>query len=165
MVGFNLFHIVLLGCSLPCIRFALDEARCWPLSRSRLALPVVLTLVCAIIFLLFHLYASQPRWSFLAAFGAGLIVGAARGITIRMQVDHLFEKLRLFGAQVALMVAVLLVGAVLFEILGALLGEQAEFLRDMAPEIAAWCAGFFAGRAGVIILRSRNTPHSDFFRA
>jgi hypothetical protein len=165
MVGFNILHLVLPGCSLPCVRFTLSEARHRPLRRWRLAAPVLFALACALVFLLFHLGARDPAWTFFAAMGAGLLLGAARGLTLQPEVDHMLEKVRLPRAQGSPFVALCLVAAVLFEIGGAFLGAMATPVREFVPEVAALCAGILTGRACAIAFRWRRTPHIDLRRA
>lgn len=165
MVGFNILHLVLLGCSLPCLRFTLNEARRRPLPRGRLAVPVLFALACALVFLLFHLGDRDPAWTFFAAMGAGLLLGAAHGLTMPLEVDHLFDIVRLPRTHGSLVVALCLIAAVLIEMGGALLGPMAAPLREFVPEVAALCAGILAGRACAIALRWHRVPHSDLHRA
>lgn len=164
MVGLNILHIVLLGCSLPCARFTLSEARHRPLPKRRLAAPVLLALGCAAVFLFLHLGTRQPFWIFFAAMGGGLVIGAVRGFTLPLEVDHMFEKVRLPRARGSLVVALVLVGAVLLEIGGAAFGDAAVPLRDFAAEIAAFCAGILTGRAAAIAVRWHRAPHVDLHR-
>lgn len=164
MIGPNLLHLVLLGCALPCARYTFGEVRHRPLPRGRLAAPVLLAGACAMVFLLFHLGNRQPAWTFAASMFAGLIIGAVRGATIRLEIDHMFEKVRLPRASGSLVVALVLVGTVLLEIGGAFVGSAALPIREYAPEIAAACAGILTGRAMAIAIRWRGTPHVDLHR-
>jgi hypothetical protein len=162
--GPNLLHLVLLACALPCARYTLSETRHRPLPRWRLTAPALLAMPCALVFLFFHVAAQQPPWIFVAALAGGLAVGILRGITLELQVDHMFDKVRLPRARGSFLVALALLGAVLLEIGGALVGPSAAFLRLAAPEIAAACAGMLAGRAMAIAMRWRRAPHVDLHR-
>jgi hypothetical protein len=119
---------------------------------------------CALVVLFFHVAAQRPPWIFAAAMAAGLAVGILRGITLELQVDHMFGKVRLPRARGSLLVALALLGAVLLEIGGALVGPSAAVVRLAAPEIAAACAGMLAGRAMAIVMRWRRAPHVDLHR-
>ena len=90
--GPNLLHLVLLVCALPCARYTLSEMRHRPLPRGRLAAPALLAMACALVFLLFHLGSQRPPWIFIAALAGGLAIGALRGFTLQLQVDHMFDK-------------------------------------------------------------------------
>jgi hypothetical protein len=122
-------------------------------------------LACALVFLLFHLGAREPAWTFFAAMGAGLLVGVTRGLTLSLEVDHMFEKVRLPRAHGSLLVALCLIAAVLLELAGAFLGPMATPVREFAPEIAALCAGILTGRACAIAFRWPRVPHVDLHRA
>jgi len=157
--GLNFLHLVLLVTVVACLRLSVDELRSRCTRRSRLAWPALLGLVCAAIFLLFHVGVRQPPWIFGLALAIGVAAGAAKGIAIPLEVDHMFERVRLPGVRVTLVAAVLLAVAVALEIAGSLLGPPGLFLRLGAPPLAAASAGFLAGRSAVIALRCRRAPH------
>jgi hypothetical protein len=97
--------------------------------------------------------------------GIGLAAGGAHGFTLPLEVDHMFERARLPRARGAIVVVLCLVGIVLLDIGGALLGEAALPLRHILPELAALCAGFLAGRVAAIAARWQRAPHVDLHRA
>lgn len=163
-VGPNVLHLVLLGCALPCARYTLSEMRHRPLPRGRLAAPALLAMACALMFLLFQLGSQWPPWTFLVALAAGLAIGAARGFTLQLQVDHMFDKVRLPRARGSFLVALVLVAAVLLEIGGAFAGASGQPFRLIAPEIVAACAGILTGRVMAIAIRWRGAPHVDLHR-
>jgi hypothetical protein len=80
-----------------------------PLPRGRLAAPALLAMACALVFLLFHLGSQRPPWVFAAALAGGLAIGALRGFTLQLQVDHMFDKVRLPRARGSFLVALGLV--------------------------------------------------------
>jgi len=162
--GPNLLHVVLLVCALPCARYTLSEMRHRPLPRGRLAAPALLAVACALVFLLFHLGSQRPLWTFVAALAAGLAVGMLRGFTLQLQIDHMFDKVRLPRARGSFLVALALLAAVMLEIGGTLAGPNGLPFRLIAPEIAAACAGMLTGRAIAIALRWRGAPHVDLHR-
>jgi hypothetical protein len=162
--GSNLLHLVLLVCTLPCARYTLSEMRHRPLPRGRLAAPALLAMACALVFLLFHLGSQRPSWIFAAALAAGLAVGTLRGFTLQLEVDHMFDKIRLPRARGSFLVALALVAAVMLEIGGSLAGPSGLPFRLIAPEAAAACAGMLTGRAIAIAIRWRGAPHVDLHR-
>ncbi len=162
--GPNVLHLVLLVCALPCARYTLSEMRHRPLPRGRLAAPPLLAMACALVFLLFHLGSQRPLWMFAAALAAGLAVGMLRGFTLQLQIDHMFDKIRLPRARGSFLVALGLVAAVILEIGGSLAGPAGLPFRLIAPEIAAACAGMLTGRAMAIAMRWRGAPHVDLHR-
>ena len=162
--GPNLLHLVLLVCALPCARYTLSEMRHRPLPRGRLAAPPLLALASALVFLLFHLGSQRPAWIFAAALAGGLAIGALRGFTLQLQVDHMFDKVRLPRARGSFLVSLGLVAAVMLEIGGSLAGPNGLPFRLIAPEIAAACAGMLTGRAMAIAMRWRGAPHVDLHR-
>jgi hypothetical protein len=135
-----------------------------PLPRGRLAAPALLAMACTLMFLLFQLGSQRPPWTFLVALAAGLAIGAARGFTLQLQVDHMFDKVRLPRARGSFVVALVLVAAVLLEIGGAFAGPTGQPFRLIAPEIVAACAGILAGRVMAIAIRWRGAPHVDLHR-
>lgn len=155
----NLLHVVLLIFALACARFTLSELRHRSLTRSRLIAPAGLALVCALVFLFFQAGAQRPPWLLGAALIGGLALGVVRGFTMRLEVDHMYERARLPRARGSFMVALALVLAVLIEIGGAFVGPAALPFRLAAPEIAAACAGVLTGRVFAIIVRWRGAPH------
>jgi membrane protein CcdC involved in cytochrome C biogenesis len=162
--GPNLLHLVLLACALPCVRYTLSEMGRRPLPRWRLTAPVLLAATCALVFLLFHVGSQQPPWIFVSALAAGLAVGLVRGFTLELQVDHMFERVRLTRARGSFLIALVLLAAVLTEIIGAFAGPEALPLRLLTPEVAAACAGMLGGRAIAISLRWESAPHMDLRR-
>ncbi|GEP57776.1 hypothetical protein RSO01_49420 [Reyranella soli] len=163
-VGPNVLRLALLACALPCARYTLSEMRHRPLPRGRLAAPALLAMACALVFLLFQLGSQRPPWIFLAALAGGLAIGALRGFTLQLQVDHMFDKVRLPRARGSFLVALALVAAVLLEIGGAFAGPNGLPFRLIAPDIAAACAGMLTGRAMAIAMRWRGAPHVDLHR-
>ena len=107
-VGFNVLHVVLLACALFCVHFTLGEVRHRPLTRPRLWAPPLLSLACALIFLLIHLGTRQSPWTVAVAAGAGLAIGLLRGFTLAIEVDHQIDKVRLPRARGSLVLALLL---------------------------------------------------------
>jgi len=163
-LGPNLLHIVLLACAVACLHFTRGEVRHRPLTRARLWAPPLLSLAVAAVFLVIHLGTRQPAWTFAGAGLGGLVVGLARGFTLKIEVDQMFDKVRLPRARGAFVLAILLLAAVALEIVGAFSGPVHLLYREFAPEISAFCAGVFVARAVAIVLRWRHVPYVDLHR-
>lgn len=162
--GLNLLHLALLVGAVLCVRLAAAETGGRCLRRSRLAWPALVALACAGIFLLFHVGLRQPAWIFGIALAIGLTAGAARAIPMPLEVDHMFERVRLPPGRWTLAAACLLAVAVALEITGSVLGMPSASLRLAAPPLAAASAGVLAGRSAVIALRCRRAPHAVLHR-
>lgn len=162
--GLNFLHLVMLVGVLTCVRLAAADLHSRSVRRSRLAWPAVLALACSAIFLLFHVGLRQPPWIFGLALAAGVLTGAARGIFVPLEVDHMFERVRLPPVQVTVVAALVLAVAVALEVAGSVLGPPGLVLRHAAPPLAAAAAGFLSGRAVVIALRCRHAPHVALHR-
>ena len=165
MLGLNLLHPVLLACAITCLLFTRGEVRHRPLTLARLWTPPLSSLGVAFVFLVIHLGTRQPAWTFGAAGFTGAIVGLVRGLTLNIEVDHMFDKVRLPRARFSFVLALLLLGAVVLEITGAFSGPVHLVYREFAPELAAFSAGVLTVRAIVIRVRWRWVPYVDLHRA
>ncbi len=163
--GPNLLHLALIALALPCVRFTLNEARHRALPRLRLYAPPLLAVACAVVFLGIDLGAKAPLWRVGLLAVAGFAMGAIRGFTLRLEVDHDFQKVRLPRARGSFMIALALLGAVLLEVGGAFAGEPATALRQLASEIAVACAAMLTGRALAIRVRWNRAPYVNLRRA
>ena len=157
--GLNFLHLLLLVSVVACVRLSTSDLRSRCVRRARLAWPALLALFCASIFLLFHVGFRQPAWSFGLALAVGLAAGATNAIQVPIEVDHMFERLRMPATRVTFLASCLLALAVLLEILGSLTGLPGAFLRVAAAPLAAAGAGVLSGRAVIIAFRCRRAPH------
>lgn len=132
---------------------------------ARLWAPPLSSVGVAAAFLLIHLGTRQSAWTFAAAGFVGLAVGLVRGLTLKIEVDHMFDKVRLPRARGSFVLALVLLGAVALEVIGAFMGPVHVLYREFAPEIAAFCAGVFTFRAMAIRIRWRRVPYVDLHRA
>ena len=106
----------------------------------------------------------DQRWQSAADLLAALEPFLPGRRTLQLQVDHMFDKVRLPRARGSFLVALGLVAAVLLEIGGSFAGPAGLPFRTIAPEIAAACAGMLTGRAMAIAMRWRGAPHVDLHR-
>ena len=160
----NVLHVLLLVFALACTRLTLSELRHRSLTRGRLLAPAGLALACALVFLFFQVGAQRAPWLLAVALLGGLALGALRGFTMRLEVDHMYERARLPRARGSFMVSLALVLAVLLEIGSAFIVPSALPFRLAAPEIVAACAGILTGRAFAIVVRWRGAPHVHLSR-
>ena len=160
----NLLHLVLVLGAMTSVHLALREIRGRAMRHSHLAmLPMVATLV-ALILLLFQLAAKQPPWMLGAAAALGLVAGAARGATIKLEVDQNWHLVRPTSRRALFWVALAIPAAVGLEIGGALAGPPGALWRLAGAEIAVLCAGLLVGRAAVFAIRLWHAPHVDLRR-
>ena len=95
------------------------------------------------------------------AFGVGLLVGVARGLTMTLQFDHMWKLISLPRAVDTLCVAILLTLAAGMSIGVALGGHGGSPYGLAAMTISVLSGSFVAGRSAAISLRSWRLPHID----
>lgn len=100
----------------------------------------------------------------MAAGMTGAVVGLVRGLTLKIEVDHMFDKVRLPRARGSFALALVLLGAVVLEVVGSFRGPVHLLYREFAPEVSAFCTGVLAVRAIAIRLRWRWVPYVDLRR-
>lgn len=166
MLKLNVLHLMVAAGALGAVAVLRREAAGRSLSFGRLFAAPLMAFATAFLLLAMSEQARQPAlW--VAGLAAGLAAGAARGIILPLQVDRLWDRLRLPSGRDGLWAACLL-GAV----------ALAAFSVDLVPSNLPWgnmfavtastaaagCAGFLAGRACSLWLRAWNAPHSGLSR-
>lgn len=167
MSKLNVLHLLIAGGAFGAVAVLRREASGRSLTAGHLFTAPMLAFATA--FLLFALPAPQsrsfPLWA--AGLAAGVAAGTVRGIVLPLQVDRLWDRLRVARARDGLWAACLL-GAIALVAFGAELIPTdlplEEMLEVMASTAAAACAGFLAGRAASLWLRALRAPH-DTWRA
>lgn len=160
----NLLHLVLFLGAIAAVSLALREIRGRILRRRQLfPLPVVATLM-ALVLVLFELAAKQPPWLLGATFALGLAAGAARGATMKLEVDQNWHLVRPTGRRALFWVAMAIPVAVALEIGGAIVGPPGALARLAGAGIGILCAGLLVGRAAVLAIRLMQAPHVDLRR-
>jgi hypothetical protein len=162
--GLNLMHLLMALGAAGCVRLAQLEIRGRSMSPRHLSRLPLLATVTACIFLLFFLAAHWPPWMFGAALLVGLPFGAARGLTMTVEFDHMWHLVRPTGRRLLLWVALALAGAVALEMAGAVAGPFGAIWRLVAAEVAALCTGMLIGRALAIAVRILKLPHAELRR-
>ncbi len=131
------------------------------MARGRLLVLPFLAAIIALVFLLFLLASRHPIWMFGTSMSVGLVIGAVRGLTMKVQYDQMWQLVRPTGRRVLLWVALALAASVVLEIVGALATPPNATLRFVAAEAATVCAGLMIGHALGIVFRLWRLPHSD----
>ena len=154
MSNLNLLHFLVAGGALGAVVALRREATGRSLTAGRLFVAPMLALLAAIMMLALAGPHGHTAALWIGGLATGLAVGAMRGIMVPMQVDRLWERLRLPHARDGLW-AGLLLGA---------LALAAVVVPDAAATAAAaaGCAGYLSGRASSLWLRTLNAPHSDW---
>ncbi len=160
----NLLHLVLLLGAIVSVSLALREIRGRTMRRARLyLLPMVATLIASVL-TLFALAAKQPPWALAATFMFGVVAGAVRGATMKVEVDQNWHLLRPASRRALFWVAMAIPVAVGLEIGGAIAGPPAALVRLAGAGIGLLCAGLLVGRAAVFAIRLARAPHVDLRR-
>lgn len=165
MVNLNILHLLVAGGVVGAVVALRREASGRSLTAGRLFIAPVLALLTALLMLALAGPQARAPALWIGALVAGLLAGSARGIVMSLQVDRLWDRLRLPHARDGLWASYLLgvlsfvafVGDVTSD--GLSVGSVLDWAIAAA---AAACAGYLAGRANALWLRSLNAPHSTW---
>lgn len=149
----NLLHAVVLPSALACLYFAVWESRRRTLRLRRLFWSPWLSLLAALLLVFMEARMKQPVWPFWAALGGGLIVGGARSLVMKLEVDKYWLVVRPAGGRTIIWVATLMVTAAIVDIAGAAIGPEGNTWRYYATMAAAACSGLLFGRALAMAVR------------
>ena len=167
MLKLNVLHLMVAAGALGAVVVLRREAAGRSLSFGRLFAAPLLGFAAA--FLLLAMSEPQARQPMLwvAGLTAGLAAGTARGILLPLQVDRLWDRLRLPSGRDGLWAACLLGGVALGAFSVGFIPSNppwGDLLEVATSTAAAGCAGFLAGRACSLWLRAWNAPHSSLSR-
>ncbi|TAJ24031.1 MAG: hypothetical protein EPO67_24280 [Reyranella sp.] len=154
----NVLHLLVVGGAAGAVVLFRREARGRSQSPGQLFLAPLLALAAATVLLALPAPDARQPSLWLGGLAGGVLIGAARGALARLQVDHLWDRLRLPRGRDGMWVALTL-GAVALAAFGAELMPEAAGLETVATIAAAACAGYLAGRAGSLWLRALKAPH------
>ena len=143
----NLLHALLLPSAGACLYLALWESRRRTIRLRRLFWSPWFAIVVALLLVFFQVGTKQPAWPFLAALGLGLVVGGARGLTMKLEVDEFWLVVRPAGRRTVIWIAALGLVAALVDIAGAVVGPDSKAWRYYAALVATACSGLLFGRA------------------
>ena len=107
----------------------------------------------------------QPNlW--VGALGLGLALGAVRGWLMPLEVDRLWDRVRLGrprdGLWIGSLLAIVAVATLAIDVAVQVGAGPYDLVGDL---VAATCAGFLSGRAALLWLRSLGAPHATSGRA
>lgn len=154
----NVLHLLVVGGATGAVVLFRREARGRSQSPGQLFLAPLLALAAATVLLALPAPEARQPTLWLGGLAAGLMAGTARGALARLQVDHLWDRLRLPRGRDGMWTALLL-GAIALTAFAAELVPGAGGLETAATIAAAACAGYLAGRAGSLWLRALKAPH------
>lgn len=163
----NILHLLVALGAAGCLLSVGREARGRLVAPARLLAPPLLAAAASLfLFALVPAALREPRlW--LAALALGAVPGAARGFTLELQVDHMWTLLRLPHGRDGLWAARALAGLAALAVALALASGDAvdtAAYAALASAGAAAAAGYLAGRALALWLRTARTPHLDLRR-
>ena len=166
MLKLNILHLLAIAGAVGAILALRRESLGRSLPPGRLFVAPACLLAVAFLLLALTEFAWRQPDLWLTALGLGLVLGGARGWSMSMEVDRLWDRVRLGRARDGLWVGYLL-GVVALVALGIdVLGHVAAGPYDLAGNlVAATCAGFLSGRAALLWLRSLGAPHATSGRA
>lgn len=154
----NILHLLVVAGAAGAVVLFRREARGRSQSPGQLFLAPLLALAAATVLLALPAPEARQPSLWLGGLAAGLAIGTARGALARLQVDHLWDRLRLPRGRDGLWAATML-GAIALAAFGAEVAPGAAGLETAATVAAAACAGYLTGRAGSLWLRALNAPH------
>jgi hypothetical protein len=160
----HLAQVMIVAAALAAVAASVPEARRQPIRRWQLLLPAGLAVLACVVEIVHPSLEElgQPEvW--LVAVAAG-VVGFARGHFMRLEVDQVWNVIRLRRAREGLWLSVVLALLAIAEAVEvALAATDATDLvfRPLVEFGMALVAGFMVGRAGAAWLRIPDVPHSE----
>ena len=158
---FSILYPLVVLAAAGCLFLAIREVRGLPVLSMSLLVP---PLLAAFITLALAILAPLDSWREMIL-GVALIVGVAgggvRGWTMSMQVDHMWDLVRLLRSRDVQWASGLLAAAVASEIVLAFVNTAASAYHTVPLAGAALSAGFLAGRAMAVSVRIGKSPHKE----
>jgi|FEC22Drversion2_1045045.scaffolds.fasta_scaffold00172_14 hypothetical protein len=167
MLKLNILHLMVAAGALGAVAVLRREAAGRSLSFGRLFAAPLLAFAAAFLLLAMSDPEARQPALWVGGLAAGLVAGTARGIMAPLQVDRLWDRLRLPSGRDGLWAASLLGAVALAAFSVDLIPANlpwGDLLEVAASTAAAACAGFLAGRACSLWLRAWNAPHSSLSR-
>lgn len=153
-----LTHGLMLLSALAAAIAAVPESTGRVITRSRLPAPAVLAAIAAIALVAYPTWGelrNPALWMFaiLAA-----LAGAARGHWLGLDVDHMWNLVRLQRAHDCLAATGLIAVLAVTEVALAMIGPADQPTMELGMTLAA---SYLVGRAAALMIRLRNEPQSD----
>jgi hypothetical protein len=140
---------------------AIPEGLGWPIRRWQLLVPAALAALAALMLFSYPSFAEfdHPElW--MAALGAA-VVGVARGHWMALDVDQIWNRMRVVRGRDGLAAAFamgLLAAIEMMAVLAGLAGGKYQLTLQLGMALVA---GYLVGRAGAAWIRYPDIPHSD----
>ena len=152
----NLLHLLAAVAITGCLYALWREARGISRSRGHLMVAPPLAFACALVMIgLTEPDLQQPN-ELRIAIAAGILLGAARGWFMAVDVDPLWSTVRLPGGSDGFWVAILLAFAIVMAATAPLVSTQGQSYVPYAAAAVAFGAGFLSARAVTVYLRTRS---------
>jgi hypothetical protein len=151
----NLLHLLAALAIAACLCALWREARGFSQSRGFLMLPPPLAFGCALLMIgLTEPHLQRPD-ELRIAIAAGILVGAARGWFMAVDIDPLWSTVRLPSGSDGFWMAILLAFAIAVAAAAPLVSTQGQSYVPYAATAVAFGAGFLSARAVTVYLRTR----------
>jgi len=164
----NVLHVAVALGAAGCLRAIMHETHGRLVRPGRLFTAPVLALLTALVLLLLIPVDMRQHRLWALTLATGFVAGALRGFTMRLQVDHEFDLLRLPSAPDGVGSSVILAMLAAISVVLAMTMPADAPLELMVEMLAAagvaLCAGFLGGRAVLIYLRHLRAPHLQLLR-
>ena len=152
----NLLHLLAALAIAGCLYALWREARGISQSRGHLMVPPPLAFGCALLMIsLTEPDLRQPD-VLRIAIAAGVLLGAARGWLMAVDIDPLWSTVRLPSGSDGFWVAMLLALAIVLAAAAPLVSTQGQSYVPYAAAAVAFGAGFLSARAVMVYLRTRS---------
>jgi hypothetical protein len=143
----NLLHILVILSAAACLYYAWQGAQHRTVRLRRSFWAPGLALLAALLLAFFEIAMKQRWWPFPMTLLAGVAMGAAYGLTMKMRIEDYWLVVQSAGRRIPFWIALVLAAAVLVDVVCAWWGPDARVYRFPTALIALWCAGLLWGRA------------------
>lgn len=151
----NLLHLLAAVAIAGCLYALWREARGVSQSRGHLMVPPPLAFGCALLMIGLTEPDLQQPDVLRSAIVAGILLGAARGWFMAIDIDPLWSTVRLPGGSDGFWVAILLAFVIVLAAAAPLVSTQGRSYVPYAAAAVALGAGFLSARAVTVYLRTR----------
>lgn len=166
MLKFNVLHVLAIAGAAGGAVALRREVQGRSLTPGRLFVAPACALGTAFLLLALTEFEWRQPSPWLGMLGVGMVAGMVRGWLATLEVDRLWDRLRLGRAQDGLWVGyglgVVALSALAIDLAAQFPAGPFDLIGNLA---AAACAGFLSGRAALLWLRSLGAPHATSGRA
>jgi hypothetical protein len=152
----NLLHLLAVLAIAGCLYALWREARGISQSRGHLMVPPPLAFGCALLMIGLTEPDLQQPDVLRTAIAAGILLGAARGWFMAVDIDPLWSTVRLPSGSDGFWMAILLAFLVVTAAAAPLVSTQSLSYVPYATAVVAFGAGFLSARAVTVYLRTRS---------